>query len=288
MTRTRFCATATVALAMLQFAPLARGATIYQQSVLADNPVAYWSFDEPTSTTTATNLASTGAAYNGTYINVTREQSAAFSSLGTAASFNGSNSRVQVANFISTWLNGTASLEFWLKTTQSGAPGWGVPSVTGRDQGGNPFDVFWGINDGGRVGIQRGNPNDELLVTPTPVNDNVWRHFVVTRDKPTGMMQVFVNGNSTPVATLNGQDNIDIAVNYNLLGRNESSPAGSFLLGSLDEIAIYNYVLSGDQVSAHYQAAVNSVPEPSTLLLGLVGLAGCCLLATKNRRRQIA
>ncbi len=54
---------------------------------------------------------------------------------------------------------------------------------------------------------------------------------------------------------------------------------GPRFIGGVDEMAVYDYVLSPDQVMAHFLA----VPEPSAVALALFGFAS---LAMVGRRRR--
>jgi concanavalin A-like lectin/glucanase superfamily protein len=238
-------------------------AATYQQTVLADNPVGYWRFDDAPGSTTTTNLGSQGSSLNGSYQDVALGQPTATPQLGHAAHFNGSNSVVNLAAPISTWLNQTASLEFWFKTTQNIDQDWNSPGVTGEDHSGDPIDVFWGINKAGHVGVQRGDGTvNEAAVTPTQVNDGVWHYLVVTRDKPSGVMKAYLDGNPNPVATVDGADNVNVVTTYSWIGRGTSN-TGSSWGGELDEVAVYDYVLTGQQVQTHYAAA--AVPQLNIL-----------------------
>lgn len=117
------------------------GNATYNSAVLADNPVAFWSFDE-TSGTAAADAATTNGAQNGVYENCTLGQASAFTNLGTCPLFNGTSSRVRTP-YASVFdlAAGDFSVELWYKTT-----------VTGR---GDMFN-FKNAVDFGHFGERRG------------------------------------------------------------------------------------------------------------------------------------
>ena len=50
------------------------------------------------------------------------------------------------------------------------------------------------------------------------------------------------------------------------------------LRSTMDEVAIYDYALSGTRIQAHYEAA--ALPEPTACVLLMLGMAGLTLIAT--------
>ena len=103
------------AAALAAVASLQAGTPAYRNTVLADNPVAYWEMDEAAGAATAADSA--GSPQAGAYQNVTLGQASAFSNLGTCGQFNGSTSRVQVAADAAFNLGtGDFTVEAWAKT----------------------------------------------------------------------------------------------------------------------------------------------------------------------------
>ena len=78
------------------------------------------------------------------------------------------------------------------------------------------------------------------------VNDGQWKHVVVTRSKTSGEVKIYVNGGldktgAGSTTTLTSNPVISI-------GAYPGTPAASYV-GSLDEIQIYNKVLSQSEVT---------------------------------------
>lgn len=154
-------------------------------------------------------------------------------------------------------LQGTSSLSFFLATDQTGhnSP-WLAPGVTGVEVAGTG-DVFWGwLNASGHLCI---SANDGGVTTSsTPINDSVNRHFVLTRDSSTGAQQIYING----VLDASSVGNIGVASTpFSSLGRIEDTNADpNYLRGTLDEVRVFNYVLTTNDISTVYsQSQSNQV-----------------------------
>jgi hypothetical protein len=156
----------------------------------------------------------------------------------------GDNSYVEIPNP----LGNDFSIAFWVQTTATAGTGqWynGEGLVDGEVPGAtNDFGVAL---VGGQVGFGIGNPDTTILST-TAVNDGNWHHVVATRTSANGLMQLYVDGQlqitgtgstatrSTPVSLHLG---------------NLQSGAGYFP-GSIDEVRLYNYVVTPATVTQLY------------------------------------
>ncbi|HEX5055520.1 MAG TPA: DUF6701 domain-containing protein [Gammaproteobacteria bacterium] len=161
--------------------------------------------------------------------------------------FDGSNDYVSVTN-LSNILNGTASLAFWIKTSQAGNDlAWQAPGVTGVEQSGGADDIFWGwLDASGRIGISVGNTF--TTKSTVAINDNAWHHVVLTRDHAAGTYKIYIGGSlndSGAIATGT------IGTAFASIGRIEDTGGTPmYFNGQLDEVKIYNYVLSNAEVAA--------------------------------------
>ncbi len=226
---------------------------VYPRTVLEDRPVGYWRFEEAGPQEKAANLGSRETALDGTYVDVTLTPESATAALGKAAVFDRPTSRIELAAKVSQWLNATASLEFWIRTKQRGEGSWNAPAVFGADSNGDGNDLFWGTNYGGRVGLRRGDSGPAAL-TPEPIHDNHWHHVVLIRNHESGVMKAYLDGRL--IDTYRDASRVPIRTMYGTIGQTESLPGkGQKLMATLDEVAIYDYVLSPRQVKRHWKAA---------------------------------
>ena len=144
----------------------------------------------------------------------------------------------------------------------------GPPAVSGDEGVGWNFRMYTGSGTGG-----------QNVVTAVPYTMGAWQHLVVTWEPQTDVgpaanggvayngtltayvdgVQVAQNTSATYCANQNptedGRAPADIAVG----SYNRASGGGEEFEGNIDEVAFYNgYVLTADQILAHYQAGTNS------------------------------
>ncbi len=223
----------------------------YPRVVLQDHPVGYWRFESTSEQ--VENLGSQETALSGKCVDVTWTEASPNDALGQAAVFDRPTSRVELATQVSCWLSTTASLEFWIRTAQCGEGSWNAPAIFGADSNGDGNDLFWGTNSGGRIGVRRGDSGPAAL-THKPINDSRWHHVVLTRNHQTGVLQAYCDGRLE--GTYHDSPQLSIQRSYGMLGQVEALPGhGQKFMGSLDEVAVYDYVLEPHQVKRHWEAA---------------------------------
>ena len=216
-------------------------------------------FDEGTGTTTHDSVG----ANNGTLIGggaipgwvVPGKIGAAalsFSGNGTYEQALNSQSAVQLTSDLSPILGGTSSLDVWIKTTQVGNDThWQAPAITGVEQTGGGNDINWGtLNGEGDIGIFVGDAGG--VYSTQAVNDGQWHNIAMTRNATTGLVQLYVDG------VLSGSGTFDVGnktSQFFLLGAltdvaaDGVTPVGAnYFNGQIDEVRIYNQVLSASDV----------------------------------------
>lgn len=223
------------------------GATVQNSCPGGGGPVAEYRFDELTwNGSPGEVLDNSSAGVNGTAIN---GATTVVGKVCNAASFNGTNQYVLVSG-LGGLLSGTATLSFWINTTQSGNDtSWKAPGVTGIEHDGGIDDVFWGwINKDGKIAISKGNTLGAR--SSAAINNGMWRHIVLTRDQASGATKIYVDG------VLNNTKNSDknvVTKVFASIGRiQNTNGSAKYLQGLLDELKIFDGVLSDAQVSSIY------------------------------------
>ncbi|QNK70743.1 Ig-like domain-containing protein [Variovorax sp. PAMC26660] len=185
------------------------------------------------------NLADTIGSNNGT-----PASGDAFESIGL--NFANRTAGVPLKNdTVATVLGGTASLSFYMKTTQTGsANSWTAPGIFGRDQSGGADDVFWGwLDSSGFIKLSVGN--DAGTRSSVAVNNDQWHHVVMTRDAASGAQAVYVDG--AKAASTGTTGNKGLSNKFQLLGQIQGNAA--LFNGRLAEVRVYNRVLTDGEVA---------------------------------------
>ena len=224
------------------------GANSYQQAVINDRPVFYWTFDESGNTDSAIEFM-VGDVTNDLTPQGGATRGASDIGLGNAASFDG----VTGSRFYSDTLSAARAsyaryaVEMWVRlddaTTASylleGA-GTGSPNSPGLIHGYNPnLEGFFGA--GGRTGSSG----------PTVLADNTWHHIVMTVDVLEDSHSFYIDG--VLVGTYAG------AISWRLpmlaVGATQFDGGGA-INGQIDELAFYDLSgeLTGQDIADHFFA----------------------------------
>ncbi|MFT2092264.1 DUF6701 domain-containing protein [Paraglaciecola sp. 2405UD69-4] len=155
---------------------------------------------------------------------------------------------------ISDPLSTTASFAFWIKTRQVGlVTAWLAPGIVGTEHRGGANDIFWGYLDkDGYIRLQRGN--GVSIDSITAVNDGNWHHVAMTWDSETGAVQTFINGKleNSGITTAG-----NVTRTFSSIGRIENSFSDSNFIGELDELLIFDTVISESRVNSIYNNQLN-------------------------------
>ncbi len=239
--------------------------------------VGWWNFDDGTAND------SSGNGNDGTFQNGAGPSGNVPTGGGDGSlSVVGGTSHVLVPDSPSLDIPDAITITAWVRPA---TPGWGA--IVGK----TPWDGGSGLNHAGNyeLRLDQGNltpnfgwetgdaPNQSNFVlntTPLPVSQ--WSHIAFTMDSSNNY-NFYLNGASIDGGTADRPFGGGVTSNPLYIG----SRADFFttLNGNLDEIGIWNEALSADEINLVFTDGI--VPEPSTALLGLLGVLG---LAARRRR----
>lgn len=191
-----------------------------------------------------------GNSKNGPY---TLDNTTAGGGIGRAAYFDGINDYVEIPQVAADILRNSASLSFWIKTNQTGNDTISAaPSVIGIEQDGGTDDIRWGwIDSSGHIGVSKGN-NGGNSKSNKIINDNQWHHVILTWNSSDGKVKIYIDGN----LDRDGQtDSGRVSKIFKSIGRTENTnpfKSAVYFRGYLDEIKIYDKILTDSQVQSIY------------------------------------
>lgn len=221
------------------------------------NPLGWWQFDE------CTGAVANDASGNGNSGTITPNTSGTNTSVGNCSSGNGDEM----------WDNGTtgafnASLHF---DGTNDYVDMGDPSSGKLDFGTNPFSIaVWAktsssglqtivskvntsTNNGFSLRLDTSSVYPEIIldddtgsraIATTAINDGEWHHIAATRNGTS--LKIYVDGKLEAEDSISAALDVSGAESLNI-GRREVS-AGGYFSGQIDDVRLYNYELTAEQI----------------------------------------
>lgn len=233
----------------------------YADVILADQPIAYYRFEE-TSGSKAVNAGTLGSEADGIYMVADGEGTAknqagptptlgfaGFSKANKAAVFDGESDWVDTTKQLLQGL-GAFSLEYWVKPLRTNDVGEVWPNRVG----------IVGQNDAIEYGfispntIQIWTPNGGSLDTTYTFPDNEWHHVATIADGTS--IKNYFDGKLVGTGGGNANGNYGTSVDFTVKigGGGVFDGSGNYFRGQIDEVAIFNKGIPADRIAAHYKA----------------------------------
>ena len=184
------------------------------------------------------------------------------------AVFNGSSSKIDLADNIIGAGTSSSSASIWFKSTSGNAagdseciidswandiskPGWGLF-----------MEPAFGAYPEGHLGLANYYLGGTSSYTSVGYRDGLWHHAVVVFDHTAQTLELFVDGNSTPVLSQTANASpVDIFTTKSAIGyQNANASYPRLFNGVLDQCRIFAVALTPDQISELY----NEVQCPCT------------------------
>ncbi len=234
-----------------------------QAQILADmgtgqaqkQPLGYWKFDEGYGTT-ANNSGSQGQALQGTLTNMASPATSTSGwtnsgKFGKTLNFDGTNDYVSIPNSASLSPgSGNYTVSAWIKTSTnySGSIGW-IFSNYGSNTN-NVVQLAINTDNKPICTYRDGSANAASINTQgNALNDNQWHHVLCTRTGTTAAE--YVDGKQIGANTNSNLGTIDTTGSTKSIGAIASDHSQLFT-GSIDEVKVYNYALTADEVKTEY------------------------------------
>jgi hypothetical protein len=232
-------------------------APTYYQVVIADHPIAYYHLDEPSGQTTAVNSApsfngGTPSDLNGTYGSTVVHNAPSLIHIGSAATFNGTsgiNSIVSVPVNSALQPSTAITLEAWVSFPSS--PSNNVNAMAMGSDNACPYQSYaMQFTPSNIVQFFAGGPscgNFSFPMSSTPMSVGVTNYVAITFNASTSV--IYINSTSLDA----GGGGLSYRAGQPFTIGNDSN-GGQPFVGTIDEVAVYNYALTPAQIGTHYNA----------------------------------
>jgi hypothetical protein len=209
-------------------------------------PIAHWSFDENTGTSSTYDISGNGNT--GSLQGSMTESDWVPGKFGSALDFDGSNDRITITDTTDLEPN-TLTVAAWIKTIQSGTNYIGVvDKYTGGDAGYMLDFNPPGYTNKARFSIRSATTDYAAVSNNSPsINDGVWHYLVGTYDNSD--LKIYIDG------VLGDSQNIGaVTINYDThdvyIGGDDVST--NYIDGQIDEVKIYDYARTPAQIVWDY------------------------------------
>ena len=204
--------------------------------------------------------------------------------IGQAIQLNGTDQRADVAMGAS---YPQVSVSAWINTNDPDAAGLGAIFHHNDQYGSNPgtphfFIMNWNSPtlDSATVSLDYGGPN---VYGFDSIKKDTWHHLAWTYDKDVATpMRLYIDGGEVDTS---GSSAGDMTLSNMGIGGVQDSPfGGRYFQGMIDDLAVWDEMLSPGDISTIYNNGLQGigVPEPATM--SLLGFGAIGMLARRKRR----
>jgi RHS repeat-associated protein len=227
----------------------------YAQAVLSDQPAGYWRFGEASGSNA---LDSTGHGRTGLFGgSVTHGLAGARADGSASALFDGATAAVTVPN-APTFQTSSVSIEAWVKP--AGSNGGVIASRWDPDTNERAWSVSLTAGTPARVRVATSIDGISVVTTEAgSVTPDQWHHVVATISSTA--VTAYVDG----IPVVAGAGTVPL-LGSNAPVRFGRDGDGGFLLGGLQDAAIYGYVVSPEQVANHFARRTSIDPTVATAM----------------------
>jgi len=269
-------------------------------SVACASLVAYWDIEEGAGATSLDEInGNNDTLVDTTWVTNPADLAPALVNAGqttAALSFNGISSVLDTA-YEGIGGNNARTIALWVKLTDPDPPSKAMSLVTYGARNANGRKWHFLINSGsnsGRVpGAVRTEAQGGNQTGSTDLSDGMWHHVASVFPGGAGgdnadvlhyvdgMLEDATGTTSQSINTGTGGGYL-VSIGARRQSANDSSILKEFLNGMVDDVRIYDEALGPEQIQL--LANPTTIPEPSSIVLGLLGVCGWLALAWRRRR----
>ncbi len=236
-------------------------------AVFADNPIAFWQFDDAALPTAEDSAGTRDGTYNNFVDTDLRQPGATPGSF--SAQFDGANNVVSVPHDagLNTIFSTDYTVEFWMyKDSEAGD--WQRLVGKGAGDTNRTFGVWEESGGGGRILYQIYTPGGNAQVfSTTQVAVGQWYHIVATKQ---GLdAKLYINGNYEGGFTVPNGGVPRLSSDAMTIGRGNDQH--TYFPGRLDDVAVYDTALDETQIAEHYAVRLGGLTSTATANVTVVG-----------------
>jgi hypothetical protein len=223
-----------------------QGPQTYREAVLADAPIAYWRLGDAVATA-QDETAHVAGSYVGSCTHAVGGALAA--DPDGAVGFDGATCEITLGDNFTFTGNVPYAVEVWIDASRTLAYEHYVTMETrsGGSGSGTPVDGWAVFRDNGPIGLmfERVIAGTGVKTTPIVIPANQWLYVVAVYDG--AIISVYVDGSL--IQTISDARVAPPFVGTALIGAHSQ---GAFFDGTLDEVAIYDHVLTPTEIQRHH------------------------------------
>ncbi len=230
------------------------------KAVTNENLISYYKFNGDSSDDVGANP---GTTYGGLIYSSSGKD-------GAAAEFDGSNDFISISNEnnFDSLTGGESTISFWMKQNDVSQTERGI--LQKRDA--NNYNKFF-CQVSSLLGCGLWSTDSNAVWVTTSINNNEWTHIVITTSVSNKKISLYKNGayvsNNTNPSLISTNNNQPLRIGYAM------DAANDYFKGSIDELRVYNRVLSDAEIGELYS---EGICEPNECLVGSsdCSVADCC------------
>lgn len=215
--------------------------------------VGYWKFDEGFGNT-ANNSGNHGSPLNGSITSATWTNDG---KMKKALSFNGTSSYVSLGDFYDQESD-SYTLSAWIKPTSTLTTASTSQLIFDKTAANSNYEFGWSTwsSSKGLCFYTYKSPTNYNVCYSTTLTAGTWYHVVVTHNQTSAT--IYLNGQQVATGP------ISIVANTTALQIGRRAVGDRYFDGTIDEVKVYNYALTADEVKIDYNAG-------KALTLGVLG-----------------